>query len=66
MRERMYRFSVALALIYGLLAVRYLLLEGDPNQTPYLQALALGWAFAVMAVVASVVPAKPRPPHLRE
>jgi hypothetical protein len=63
-REKMFRYSVALALIYGLLAVRYLVLEGDPSKTPYLQSLALGWAFAVMAVVASVFPARARPPHV--
>ena len=64
-RERMYKFCVALALLYGLLAMRYLILDGDPSKTSYLQSLALGWSFAVTAVVASVVPARPRPPHLR-
>ncbi len=60
----MYRFCVALALLYALLAMRYLVLDGDPSKTAYLQALALGWIFAVTAVVASVVPARQRPPHL--
>jgi hypothetical protein len=61
----MYQFSVALALLYGLLAVRYLILEGDPSKAPYLQSLVLGWSFAVTAVVASVLPARPRPPHVQ-
>jgi len=60
----MYRYCVALALLYALLAMRYLVLDGDPSKTSYLQALALGWSFAVTAVVASIVPARPRPPHL--
>ena len=64
-RAKMYHFSVALALLYGLLAARYFLLEGDPAKAPYLQSLVLGWSFAVAAVVASVIPARPRPPHLQ-
>ena len=63
-KERLYRYSVALAMLYALLALRYLLLDPDVAKAPYLQSLTLGWGFAVTAVVASILPSRIRPPHL--